>query len=678
MFKLEKKRARVRKKLSRINNKTRSRVRLKSNLNRLNNEIRKEHLKIERDNFESYINKIGSSNANSVYYELCRIKNKNKRTNAATKCDLLETKAYYSKHFHEHESEWEPVPFCMTKQQHDFAFELFSFDKVRHAAHTANANKMSGDCIPAKALKFLTATGLRLLQSIFIQSYLESQVPHQWQNSSIVEVFKSGNPNCPSRYRPIALIASAFKIYQQMIYYSHLRSLLAAGDRQHGFQSGRSCSTQLMQVLSKIKQINQSSAYLYGLAMDLSQAFDCLRHSTIAAYIANKLVGHDINVLRNIVTQQKFHFRRDPTKEVFNFGIGTPQGGPLSPVVFAFILDLIVEVFDGVRDWIYIYADDIFILSDSFEHLQNLATQITLKLKEFGFIPNIDKFQYFTSSEESEIMIENVLVKQVPHVKYLGIFIDATGICYDVDIESKLNKAKFACSTIKWTKYHSIFRDSYKLFFKCCIMPIIGYGAELYSYERILDLERIRVVMMKYLHAGKYRFHEMNNKYLSMPLYRQLKLLSLNPQLNALNIPTIHSIFDDKEEILIENTRRTLKQWDDQPNCQRASYFKSSGLLIAMATKLKMPNHLKQLVDSFFLGNLPFKSHHSKFAICTECGQEFANLDHFRDMCNEENYLDRETIYLELNSTGPERVIRMLKKLRDSVRIQTITLAANI
>ena len=170
---------------------------------------------IDRDNFQSYVDKLSDA-PSLVYFELCRLKNKDKKSNNHLKCDLLKTKAYYKEHFHDHPSNWEPIQHCVTKKENDCANEMFTFDNVKHAAHTVNAHKTSADSIPSKALKYLTDNAITLLQSIFIQCYLEGSVPSHWQNSAIVEVFKSGNFGDPGRFRPITLIAAVYKIYQQM------------------------------------------------------------------------------------------------------------------------------------------------------------------------------------------------------------------------------------------------------------------------------------------------------------------------------------------------------------------------------------------------------------------------------------------------------------------------------
>ena len=310
MYQLVRIRDQLRKRLS-TNNRLSDHRRgeLKTRLNLFNNKIKKERFKINKDNFDSYLGKINQS-PNNVFYELCKYKNKSKSSTVHSKCDLNKTKQYYTNHFHNHQSEWHPIPYCITKQEHDDVLSLFTFDNIKHAVQTANATKASGDNVPARALKHLSNKGIKLLQSIYIQSYLEAAVPYQWQNSRIVEVFKSGDLLDPGRFRPICLISIAFKSYQQLLYYSYFRSLLLAGSRQHGFQEKKSTITQLMIVIDKILELIRNGEDVFGCAMDLSKAFDCLRHLIIGSFVAgnDKITTHTHNILQNIISMQKFHF----------------------------------------------------------------------------------------------------------------------------------------------------------------------------------------------------------------------------------------------------------------------------------------------------------------------------------------------------------------------------------
>ena len=429
--------------------------------------------------------------------------------------------------------------------------------------------------------------------------------------------------------------------------------------------------TQLKIVLDKIYELINNGYDVFGCAMDMTQAFDMLRHLIIGLFLQNndRVTTHIHNILQNIVTRQRFHFRRDPDKQQLNFGRGTLQGGTISPILFAFILDQILLEINGEDDWIYIYADDILLLARTHAQLTTLVNRVTQLLTTYGFLPNVNKYQYFTNIDHHELTIEELVVSRVDYIKYLGRYIDATGICYSKDLRSKLNKAKLAVSTIQWTKCHEMFKDSYYLFFKCCLLPILGYGCELYNDYNVKQLELLRRQMIKQLHSYKYRFPELNNQYLSMPLYRQSKLLSLNIQLQHLGISVIYCEHENKDQIKMANLERVKTL--TQPNRQRASNFKSTTYLVYLATKAKLPNHLKRLLKQFLCGTIPKKQIKNWHTFCTSCNRPFKDLDHFEfTNCNQDDFLNREQIYSDLQSNDATTIFSTLKKLKEIVEVR--------
>ena len=229
-----------------------------------------------------------------------------------------------------------------------------------------------------------------------------------------------------------------------MLYYSYFISLLLAGHRQHGFQEKKSTITQLKLVLDKIYELIINGYDFFGCAMNMTQAFDVLRHLLIGVFLQDndRVTIHIHNILQNIVTRQRFHFRRDLDKQQLNFGRGTPQGGKISPILFAFILDQILLEINGEDDWIYIYADDILLLARTHAQLTSLVKKVTQLLTTYGFLSNVNKYQYFTNTNNNELTIGELVVNKVDYIKYFGLYIDTTGICYTKEMQSKLNKAK--------------------------------------------------------------------------------------------------------------------------------------------------------------------------------------------------------------------------------------------
>ena len=76
---------------------------------------------------------------------------------------------------------------------------------------------------------------------------------------------------------------------------------------------------------------------------------------------------------------------------------------------------------------------------------------------------------------------------------------------------------------------------------------ILGNGVELYNQANINKLKILRTVLMKRLPSGKFRFPELQKNYLSMQVYREMKIVSLNIQLNALNVSLLHAEFGNKD-----------------------------------------------------------------------------------------------------------------------------------
>jgi hypothetical protein len=81
------------------------------------------------------------------------------------------------------------------------------------------------------------------------------RVPKDWLDAHIVSVFKKGDKNTPSNYRPVSLTCILCKILEHIIQSSiikHLDTHKILTDSQHGFRTKRSCETQLILTLEDI------------------------------------------------------------------------------------------------------------------------------------------------------------------------------------------------------------------------------------------------------------------------------------------------------------------------------------------------------------------------------------------------------------------------------------------
>ncbi len=90
------------------------------------------------------------------------------------------------------------------------------------------------------------------LCQIFRKSLQQGIVPSDWKNAQVTPIHKKGPRNQPNNYRPISLTSIACKIMESIVR-EHILTHMLDNDlfveEQHGFLPGRSCVTQLLEVL---------------------------------------------------------------------------------------------------------------------------------------------------------------------------------------------------------------------------------------------------------------------------------------------------------------------------------------------------------------------------------------------------------------------------------------------
>ena len=86
-----------------------------------------------------------------------------------------------------------------------------------------------------------------ILSVIFQYSLDVGELPNIWKLTNVVPIFKKGDRENPSNYRPVSLTCIACKILEHIVL-SNIGSCLAnfLSNSQHGFRRGLSCTTQLV------------------------------------------------------------------------------------------------------------------------------------------------------------------------------------------------------------------------------------------------------------------------------------------------------------------------------------------------------------------------------------------------------------------------------------------------
>jgi hypothetical protein len=94
-----------------------------------------------------------------------------------------------------------------------------------------------------------------ILTILFNKSVTTGIVPSDWRTANVSPVYKKGQKYNPENYRPISLTCICCKLLEHLIakhIMSHVDTHNILYPLQHGFRTGRSCETQLLEFIDDV------------------------------------------------------------------------------------------------------------------------------------------------------------------------------------------------------------------------------------------------------------------------------------------------------------------------------------------------------------------------------------------------------------------------------------------
>ena len=182
------------------------------------------------------------------------------------------------------------------------------------------------------------------LSEIFNVSMLEGKFPENMKLAEVVPLYKSKEKFFMNNYRPISLLITISKLLEKVIYkhtYSFLQTTRQLCDSQYGFRQGHLCENAISELVGEILKNKENNKFTVGLFLDLSKAFDLLKHSTLL----NKMEIYRIRGIalswfssyldkRQLRAKCKTGTENSEVSQNFDITYGTPQGLCLGPLLF--------------------------------------------------------------------------------------------------------------------------------------------------------------------------------------------------------------------------------------------------------------------------------------------------------------------------------------------------------
>jgi len=234
----------------------------------------------------------------------------------------------------------------------------------------------------------------------------------------------------------------------------------------------------------------EKSGSLYCAFIDLTKAFDKVEYNSIWNKLIKIKAGR--NVCGMIWQTYKEQVKRvnwdGEFSEHFQVGRGVRQGSPLSPFLFAIVLDEVVELIRKLNEGceiigkkinIIVYADDIVVMGPTSYSIKRIMQVLIKELKIRGLDVNKNKTVAMEfkkgkrKRENGPLIIDGSEIKWVKEVKYLGIVLQRD-FSWDGHMKVVANKMNKMGNMVLQQVGKIVEQDDRIYLLNCCAFDLYG------------------------------------------------------------------------------------------------------------------------------------------------------------------------------------------------------------
>ncbi|CAB0042904.1 unnamed protein product [Trichogramma brassicae] len=299
------------------------------------------------------------------------------------------------------------------------------------------------------------------------------------------------------------------------------RNLLDA--RQHGFRTGHSTQTALLELTEAVRNAVEKSKVTLLVSFDLSKAFDTIYHGLLVAKLRQIGCGDlALQWFTSYLCDRRISVRRaDGTStQSCTATSGVPQGSVLGPLLFAIFVNDLRTVLHHCDHIVYandtqIYAHDfpdrilelIAAVNSDAESIAAWASRCGLRLNPSKTtVKLLGSLAFFTKLKASwlpRILVQGTHIEYSPIVKSLGVKLTPT-LNWEAHTSGIVSRCHYALFSLRYYR-HALSQSIRKTLAVTLVLPHLDYAVAVYdsvTNEQNLRLQRVQNACVRFVYGS--------------------------------------------------------------------------------------------------------------------------------------------------------------------------------
>lgn len=359
-------------------------------------------------------------------------------------------------------------------------------------------NKSSAgiDGIPTKLIKYVADIIIPPLCDIINCSLETGIFPEQLKVAIVIPLYKKGDIDSLSSYRPISLLSVFSKLFEKIVLsriIDFFKKHKLFSSSQHGFLRNKNTTTAIFDFITHVYEALENYELPCGVFLDLSKAFDCIDHTILLKKLFDYGIrGIPHNWIKSYLLNRKQIVEIKSNNQRMRSGPlvasrGVPQGSILGPIFFIiFVNDFSSAIYNPSVNIVQ-YADDTNIIfkAPNIDDLEINGNEIMVKATNWfvrnKLCLNNDKTNCILFRNSTRLALPDSLgIRSLPPIqfsnstKFLGILIDSS-LKWEHHIKYICGKLSKVCYCLRIMNLYINIVIKKTIYFSC-FQSVISYG----------------------------------------------------------------------------------------------------------------------------------------------------------------------------------------------------------